>query len=177
MFATQRPQSLQSFPGLIRSRRPRQAADPERSGARLGLRVNAAWHSVTLDRELADGVNPETSAARALRAKNLTSRRGRSRVADGLAGAVRSVTEPSSGLTAALRPHGSEVLNARSVITALERRLRGSSPVSAQGVAMLETLLTDPASPLYRAARPGDLGSRLQTAAAYLEHSHEVTGR
>jgi hypothetical protein len=176
MFAIQRPQNLQLLPGLIRARRPRQAVDRERSGARLGLHVNAAWRSVTLDRELADGVDPETSDPLALRAKNLTSRRGRNRVADGLAGAVRSVTEPRSGFTAALRPHGSEVLNARPVVAALELRLRGSSPVRAQGVAMLETLLVDLASPLYRAGRPGELARRLRTAAASLEHSHEMTG-
>jgi hypothetical protein len=58
---------------------------------------------------------------------------------------------------------------ARTVIATLNHRLRDVEPVSARGVALLESLLTDGASPLYRPSEPGSLGSRLRAAAAALE--------
>ncbi|MBV8998793.1 MAG: hypothetical protein JO304_07020 [Solirubrobacterales bacterium] len=51
----------------------------------------------------------------------------------------------------------------------MDRRLRGAEPVTAQGVALLESLLTDGTSPLYVPTEPGALGSRLRAAAAALE--------
>ena len=62
-----------------------------------------------------------------------------------------------------------EVIAARTVLATLDRRLRAAEPVSAQGIALLESLLTDGASPLYLPTEPGALGSRLRAAAAALE--------
>ncbi len=61
------------------------------------------------------------------------------------------------------------MIAARTVITTLDRRLRAVEPVSAQGVALIESLLTDGTSALYRPSEPGALGSRLRAAAAALE--------
>lgn len=173
MFVTQRPpDSVRVCVGLVRARRRRQASDRLRGGARLGgvrLHLSAAWHSAALDRRLAEGVDPQTSAVLALRAQNLTGARGRRRVADGLAGALRSANDPTAGITAAVRPDARELLDARAVLTALERRLRGSEAVTARGLAMLGVLLTDAASPLYWPSGPGELASRLRAAAAALE--------
>jgi hypothetical protein len=72
-------------------------------------------------------------------------------------------------LSAAVRPHRREVIAARTVLTTLSRRLRGAEPVSAQGVALLELLLTDGTGPLYLPAEPGALGSQVRAAAAALE--------
>jgi hypothetical protein len=63
------------------------------------------------------------------------------------------------------------MLSARTVIAALDQRLRAPEPVSAHGMALLLVLLTDGASPLYRPSEPGALGSRLRAAAAALEPS------
>jgi hypothetical protein len=172
MFVTQRPQSTQLLVGLGRARRRRQERDRLRGGTRLGglrLHLNAAWHGTTLDRKLAEGVDPQASAVLALRARKLTGARGRKRVADGLAGALRSAKDTTSGITAAVRPDARELLDARTVLTALERRLRGSEAVAAEGVAMLGVLLTDAASPLYWPSGPGELASRLRAAAAAIE--------
>ncbi len=73
------------------------------------------------------------------------------------------------GFTAAARPAAGEVLAARATLASLERRLRAPEPVSPQGAAILELLLTDGTSPLYSPPRPGALGGLLGAAAAALE--------
>jgi hypothetical protein len=163
------PRSTQLVVGSARAHRRRRA----RVGARtrtwprdLRLRLTAAWRGAALDRMLAQGVDPQTSAVLALRARQLTAPRRRGRIADGLAGALRSAQDDRSGLTSAVRPDARELLGARVVLTAVERRLRGSEPVTARGVALLGLLLTDGASPLYRPSGAGELASRLRAAAA-----------
>jgi len=106
-----------------------------------------------------------------MRAERLTSRCFRERVAGGLTRIVRDAEAEAGALSfsAAVRPHRSEVIAARTVLATLDRRLRGAEPVTAQGVALLESLLTDGTSPLYVPTEPGALGSRLRAAAAALE--------
>jgi hypothetical protein len=172
VFVTQRPQGRQPRFGFVRARDRREELDRLRGGTRLGdllLHLSAAWHSNRLDRELAGGVDPQTSTVLALRARKLTGPRGRKLVADGLAGALRRAKEDSPRISAAMRPDARELLDARTVLAALDRRLRGSEAVTAQGVAMLGGLLTDAASPLYRLSGRGELASRLRAAAAALE--------
>lgn len=153
----------------VRARGRRQTPAGSRTPTWLGglrLRLTAAWCGAALDRTLAQGVDPHTSAVLALRARKLTSPRGRRRIADGLAGALRSANTTGRSLTSAAQPDARELLDARGVLTAVERRLRGSEAVNARGVAMLGTLLTNGASPLYRPSGPGELASRLRAAAA-----------
>lgn len=90
-------------------------------------------------------------------------------VANGLGRVLHSASDASARFTAAVAPDRGEVLAARAVIDALERRLRGPEPLPARGMAMLRELLTEPTSPLYRPEEPGALGSRLRAAAAALE--------
>ena len=68
-----------------------------------------------------------------------------------------------------MRPDRREVLAAATVLTAIDDRLRGFEPVTGQGVALLQSLLTEPDSPLYLRGECGALGSRLRAAAAALE--------
>lgn len=136
---------------------------------RIRLALIAGWQAAELDRQLAAGAGPRASALLAVRAQRLTSRRYRARMAAGLARAVRDAEGSGRGFTAAVRPDRREVLAARTVLATLDGRLRAVEPVSAQGIALLELLLTDGASPLYRPTGPGALGSRLRAAAAALE--------
>ena len=137
---------------------------------RIRLALVARWRAAELDRQLAAGASPMASALLAIRCQRLTSRRYRKRVAAGLTRAVRDAEEARAlRFSAAIRPHRSEVIAARAVLATLDRRLRAPEPVSAQGVARLESLLTDGTSPLYRPTEPGALGSRLRAAAAALE--------
>jgi hypothetical protein len=82
---------------------------------------------------------------------------------------LRSASDSRAGFTAAVPPDRRAVLAARPVIEALECRLRGPEPVAARGMAMLEELLTEPTSPLYRRDDPDALGCRLRAAATALE--------
>jgi len=136
---------------------------------RIRLTLIAGWQSGELDGQLAAGVSPGTSALLTIRGERLISRRHRARVAAGFARAVRDAEATTRGFSAAVRPDRREVIAARTVLAALDRRLRAAEPVSPRGVAMLESLLTDGMSPLYRPAQSGALGSRLRAAAAALE--------
>lgn len=140
-------------------------------GGRIRGRLSARWHAWELDHELAAGTSPQASAALAVRAQQITSRRSRRRVADGLARALRSVEPSGAGFTAAARPDAAGVLGARTVLSSLERRLRAPEPVAAHGAAMLALLLTDCTGPLYQPSQPGELGSLLRAAAAALERA------
>lgn len=136
-------------------------------GVRLAL--IARWRAGELDRQLAAGANPAASPLLAIRGQHLTGRRFRARVAEGLSRSVRDAEARAPGFSAAARPHRCEVTAARMVLATLDRRLRSAEPVSAQGVALLELLLTDGTSALYLPSEPGALGSRLRAAAAALE--------
>lgn len=144
-----------------------------RLGAERWRRVRLAvivWcQAAQLDRQLAAGTSPQASPGIGLRARRITGRRSRKRLADGLVRALSSAQDSTPGFSAAVRPHRREVLAARIVLAALDRRLRAPEPVTAHGVAMLQMLLTEGSSPLYRPSEPGALGSRLRAAAAALE--------
>ncbi len=104
-----------------------------------------------------------------MRARRLTTARGRRHVADGLAGALRSAGNGRHGFTAAVRPRSDEICDAAAVIASIERRLRAPVPVPARGVALISLLLIDGNGPLYGRGEPGSLGSRLRAAAVALE--------
>ncbi|HUA07563.1 MAG TPA: hypothetical protein VMB27_26915 [Solirubrobacteraceae bacterium] len=157
-------------------------ADPERlsyvplslrSGGgwwrRARLRMVASWRAEELDRQLAAGASTGASAVLAIRGRRLTGRRFRGHIAGGLTRVVRDAEATTRGFTAAVRPDRREVLAARPLLATLDRRLRGDEPVTPQGVALLELLLTDGNSPLYQPTEPGALGSRLRAAAAALD--------
>jgi hypothetical protein len=136
---------------------------------RVRLALIARWRAAELDRDLAAGASPDASALLALRGQRITSRRHRARTADGLARAARDARAATRGFSAAVAPDRREVLAARTVLAAVERRLRAAEPASAQGVAVLWSLLTDGTSPLYRPSEHGMLGRRLRAAAAVFE--------
>jgi hypothetical protein len=142
---------------------------PSGGFSRVRLAVSAWWRAPGLDRQLAAGASPQESMLLALRARRITSRRGRGRVGDGLARAMRDARATRVGFSAAVGPDRRELLAARTVLGALERRLRGPEPVGARGVALLYVLLSDGSSPLYRPGERGALGSALRAAAAALE--------
>jgi hypothetical protein len=152
--------------GTSRKRRRGRAGTARLGYARLHLL--AGWNSGELDRRLAAGVDPETTDVLALRAERITTRRGRTRVANGLTRALRSARHSKPGLTAA-RPCAPELIAAGDLLAALDVCLRRPEPVSAQGVAILRILLTDQASALYQPSESGLLAAQLRIARAALE--------
>jgi hypothetical protein len=135
---------------------------------RLRLALIVRWQAADLDRDLAAGMSPWRTDELALRARKITRRRSRSRLASGLSRAARAA-EGVTGFSAAVRPHPGEVLEAQTALSAIVQRLRAPEPVAARGVAMVQVLLTDGNSPLYRPAVPGALSSRLRAAGAAME--------
>jgi len=149
--------------------RPRGAQPKRRTRRpRPGLALAVWWRGAELDRRLAAGEDPRADDALALRARRLTTARGRRHVADGLAGVLRSAGNGRPVFTAAVRSRSGELLEVDAVIATIERRLRAPEPVAAQGVAIVRSLLTDGNGPLYRDSDPDALGSRLRAAAAAL---------
>jgi hypothetical protein len=131
--------------------------------------VFVGWGAAWLDRELASGVSPQTSEALAIRARRITGQRIRANVANGLIRALFSAEDAAPGFTAAERAQHREVLAARTVIAALDRRLCAPEPVAPRGMAMLQVLLAKGTGPLYRPGEPGALGDQLRAAAAALQ--------
>jgi hypothetical protein len=169
MSITSDPRSPSLPVAPAESRRRRRGGRAPRVGlGRVHRRLIAALHGGELDRRLAAGIDPQTTDVLALRAATITTRRSRTRVADGLAGAQRSAGRAAPGLTASMRPCASELIAAGSVLAVLDDRLRGPDPVNPQGMAMLRELLTEPASPMYQSSEAGALVDWLRTVAATL---------
>ena len=136
---------------------------------RIRLSAVVRWGAAWLDHELASGISPQASEALALRARRITGHRSRADAASGLIRALFSAEDAAPGFTAEEQAHHREVLAARTVIAALDRRLRAPEPVAPRGMAMLHVLLTKGTSPLYQPGNPGALGDHLRAAAAALE--------
>jgi hypothetical protein len=162
------PAGRESAGSGIAAPAPSRRRGPARRRPRLRLALSVWRHGTELDRALAAGEDPWASDALALRARALTRRRSRRRVADGMAGVLRSGRDGHPGFTAAVRPRSEDVLQAADLIGSIERRLRGPGPVTARGVALIRLLLIDGNGPLYRPDDEGALGSRLRSAAAAL---------
>lgn len=128
----------------------------------------ARWHAETLDRALAAGVGPYAGALTAVRAEQLTTRRSRRQLADGLERVRRGATSELSGWTAVVTPDRHEVAAATPEIAALERRLRDAGRIDAAGAAMVRLLLTDGMSPLYDPVGAGSLARHLRAVAGVL---------
>jgi hypothetical protein len=105
----------------------------------------------------------------------ITEGRSMRRLTGGLQRVLRDSRHPAHGFSSAAPLETEEVLAARIVIETIIARLRRvpGEPVRAQGAAMLELLLSDPTSPLYRMTETGSLGSDLRAVAAALEPSHQ----
>lgn len=151
---------------------------------RLTLRRMRAWHRVlarfraaSLDRELADGADPEECAYLAARAQQLTSARSRQNLAAGLGRIMSAETgepgepdEPGEPGRIGKRKRSVPIRRARvaraaAELGALAGYLLAPGPVPARGVAMVRQLLSDGAGPLYQESCRVDLRELAQRAA------------
>lgn len=142
----------------------------------LTLRRLRPWHRVLarcaaarLDRELAAGTSPETSASLAARAMQLTSMKYRRELATSVrrmlatAGAPPAVTPTIAGHPLRLPLSRARIRQSAVPLGALACSLTTPGPVPVQGVAMISRLLADGSGPLYCAARGDDLGVMIET--------------
>jgi hypothetical protein len=145
---------------------------------RLALRRLRPWHRVLarctaarLDRELAGGTSPETSAGLAARAMQLTSTKVRRELATSVQRILVAAGQPPGTMLApaAVRPARIPLSRARISQSAeplahLADRLAAPGPVPVQGVAMISRLLADGTGALYREAPGDDLGDIIENA-------------
>ncbi len=130
---------------------------------RLLDRLITRWQAPQLDRELAEGAQPESRVSLALRAQFLVRPSERRRLARSLKRLVRDgQAAPRLPVKASVRAQA--VLDAHSDLRALIDRLVEVGPLDAQGVARVLVLLRDGAGPLYRSGRGRDLRRELAAA-------------
>jgi hypothetical protein len=123
---------------------------PPGGRAERGLRLRVRIRRRVLDREIAAGLQPESDAARALRAGQLTSPHERCCVAAGLANILEAADERHADPGSLLRLNHAQVLAARLEILALIEALRSDRAVAPRGVALARLLIDAPGSPLLR---------------------------
>jgi hypothetical protein len=146
-------------------------ARPGRSRSRRGwlIRVRARLRRASLDDALARGADPCESPALAYRAARLTSERSRARTAARVTEILATARRPPRVFSAAVEPDREEVASAEPLLLQVAGLLQSSAPVYARGVAMLEGLLGDGGSPLYRPIRRAELTRGLELIIAALE--------
>jgi hypothetical protein len=130
----------------------------------LGLRVRVL--RAALDRAIADGAGPADSAALALRARQLATRREADHVAERLEAILHELDLPPARVLTARAPlQRAQIVAARPFVANLAQRLRDVERPRAAGVACARQLVVDGAGPLYAPSDPGDLAHRAWRAA------------
>jgi hypothetical protein len=134
---------------------------------RLWDRMFARSRSSRLDRDLADGMAPESTFALAVRAEHLVSSGSRGQLAHDLENlsAVASRSPSSYGSRVPICANG--VRQAEADLRAVTDRLESKTLVAPRGVAMLRVLLADGCGPLYRHGQ--DLQAALRAVHAALD--------
>ena len=147
-------------------RRPR----TRQTAPSLSLRSYVATHGRSLTRELSEGVSPASSPALTLRAAQLTTDRRRRMLARSLRRTVHEALHPLPRRAVFGLVRRSAVIDAQDAIDILVKRLRSPEPVAAEGVALIERMLSDGAwSPLYNAVPVGAVRRLVVVATAALE--------
>ena len=143
---------------------------------RLILSRLRPWHrmlarcaAARLDRKLAAGASPETSASLAARATQLTSMKFRRDLAASVRRILAAAAEPPAvmptGVVAGpprLPLRRARISQLAGPLVELARHLAAPGPVPAQEVAMISRLLADGTGPLYREAYGDDLGDIIE---------------
>src|SRR4051794_38478412 len=135
---------------------------------RLRDRVEARVRTHHLDRQLADGVPPERSAALSLRARRLVDPAFATALACRLQAIVREAVlrrVPRAQIAVRL----AAVEDVAAEFDELARRLVAPRAAAVRGVAQISVLLGDGAGPLYSSRAEEDLAAALRRARAALE--------
>ena len=144
----------------------------------LRIYFRAAVRRATLTRALAEGADPTGNEELALRARQLTSERTRRMLARTLRRTIADARRPARTRSAAAIIDRGAVLDAEDAIAEMIARLLALRPVQAQGMALLERIITNPdQSPLYNSGARGTLRRVISSATAALDaqpaRSHE----
>jgi hypothetical protein len=135
------------------------------------IAMRARVRRSSLDAALASGADPCGSRPLAHRAARLTSGRTRHKMANRVAEILATPSRPPRGFSVAVEPDRGEIATAEPLLLRVWELVRSSAPVYARGMAMLEDLLGDGASPLYLPVMRGQLSRQLELIIAALEGS------
>jgi len=133
------------------------------------LRLRVFTRRRALDIELANGADPTTNLALALRARQLVARTTRDMFAFSLEALVREAARPPLSHGMAISLPRREITAARPTLLGLAAALRAERPVYARGMALVSWLLTDGAGPAYDAHARDDLRHVLALAVEALD--------
>jgi hypothetical protein len=142
--------------------RPRKRRD-------LGLRVRVLWGRDRLTRDLASGVDPESSPELQARASQLTARREVKAIACGLENVVQASTEPPLRTSPRVPFDREAVREASFDLLDLAQTLRDHPAPHPCGVAMAERMLTNYGSPLFTPLGADIIRRDVESALAALE--------
>jgi hypothetical protein len=134
----------------------------------FSLRSKTWLQRSDLDRRLAGGAPAGESPKLAARASQLQSRRTRLRLAEAIERVVEAAEHPRPGFAASAPLCASEIRDNQSDLLLLAEDLASSDEVQPRGVAMVEELLTDGNSPIYRPSPEGTLREAARQARAAL---------
>jgi hypothetical protein len=149
--------------------------DGRRRGARgytpsFVLRLQLAARRAALTEKLSEGADPASSALLALRARQLTSHRERAALARTLERTAEDARRPYLHSFGAVPIRRRAVIEADEPLRVMIERLRDSRPVAAEGMALINRIITDGSwSPLYNATAPGALRRLTVLATAALD--------
>ena len=116
--------------------------------------VRVAMRRTRLDHELAGGMAVHADPLRAHRARQLTTRRSRERLAAAIDKLVETSAKPRTGRSAAAPVRWSEVAAAKAALLGVADVLRSPGPVNARGIAMVRSLLSDSSGAALQPPRP-----------------------
>ena len=135
------------------------------------LRIRVFLSRLRLDRDLARGVDPAAGPELALRAEQLTSPRGRERIASGIDDLIEIVAgDPRRHVGPSMLPFRHQRVRPNlDRFEELARVLRGAGPHGVRGTAMASTLLDDGRGPLYASDPAGDLREALDATISEIE--------
>jgi len=123
----------------------------------------------SLDRQLAAGREPESSALLAARARHIVALHNRQRLARDWENLLRAARRPRGLYHPAIPVRGDRIVAAEPAVRELARCMTAPLPVPARGVAMAAVLLTDALGPVYNPHSKASLTAALEAAIAQLD--------
>jgi len=137
--------------------------------SRLTDKLLARLFGASLDRQLAAGRAPESSARLAARAQHLVAIRTRRRLARNWENMLRTARHAHGAYHPAIPVCSDRIIAAEPDVHELVRRMTAPLPVPARGVATATTLLTDALGPVYNPRSGDSLVAALGAAIAELD--------
>jgi hypothetical protein len=137
--------------------------------SRAATRVRARVRAHALDRELAEGAPPDSSAGLELRAHDLIGSRARLDLALGIRRLLDEAGHPLRPLSFSVPICRRKVRRSSSTLEALADRLVADEPLDARGLAQLRLLLRDGGGPVYLMPAADDLEPALERVMAALK--------